>query len=104
MLKNKMEKFFVFTCSCVLTAVATGGDLNKVEVDGLTSVCATCHGLPSGERESMSLYGYDEKLFFEKFKSFQTYSGENPGVMYYISKGYSDEEIREMARQKAKKY
>ena len=82
-----------FTCSFVThSADPYGSDLV-----GLTYPCATCHGLPGDKNNVMNLYGIEEKIFFDKFKSFQLLSDKDRGVMHYISRAYSDDDIRRMA-------
>ena len=84
---------FFFTC----------GRFSESNLGGLTLSCATCHGLPGEKINAMNLYGIKEEIFFDKFKSFQFRSGEDRGVMHYISMAYSDEDIRRMATYFAKK-
>ena len=91
-----MKIFFtvVFIFTYHDSSFANGTGVNSV---GLTLPCATCHGLPGENSNSMNLYGYDEKRFFKKFKSFQLQSGNGRGVMHFIAKGYSDSDIKLMA-------
>lgn len=87
--------FVTFFATCSLTIHAAG--LYESDVGGLTLPCATCHGLPGEKNNAMNLYGIKEEIFFDKFKSFQLRADKDRGVMHYISRAYSDDEIRSMA-------
>ena len=97
-MKNKLFVAGLFAWSIIAHANSYESDLG-----GLTLPCATCHGLPGEKNNAMNLYGIKEEIFFEKFKSFQLRSGEDRGVMHYISMAYSDDDIRRMAAYFAKK-
>ena len=91
---NTLFIALLFNCSFFLHAA----ERSESNLGGLTLPCATCHGLPGEKNNSMNLYGIKEEIFFDKFKSFQFGSGEDRGVMHYISRAYSDEDIRRMAK------
>jgi len=94
--------FFVvllFNCSFVVNAAGPF----ESNLGGLVLPCATCHGLSGGKNNAMSLHGIKEEIFFDKFKSFQLLSNEDNGVMHYISRAYSDDDIRRMAAYFAQK-
>ena len=93
-MKNIFFVALLFNCSFVLHAAKP----YESNLGGLTLPCATCHGLPGEKNNAMNLYGIKEEIFFDKFKSFQFGSGEDRGVMHYISRAYSDEDIRRMAK------
>ena len=97
-MKNKL-----FVTGLLAWAVVTHADTYKSDLGGLTLPCATCHGLPGEENNAMNLYGIEEEIFFYKFKSFQLRLDEDRGVMHYISRAYSDEDIRRMATYFAEK-
>ena len=97
-MKNKL-----FVTGLLAWAVVTHADSYKSDLGGLTLPCATCHGLPGEENNAMNLYGIKEEIFFDKFKSFQLRLDEDRGVMHYISRAYSDEDIRRMATYFAEK-
>ena len=93
--------FVVFLVACNLTtheAGSYGSDLG-----GLTLPCATCHGLRGENNNAMNLFGIKEEIFFDKFKSFQLRSDKDRGVMHYISRAYTDDDIRRMANYFAEK-
>ena len=93
-MKNISFVAFLVTCNATIHAAGPYGS----NLGGLILPCATCHGLPGEKNNAMNLYGIKEEIFFDKFKSFQFRSGENRGVMHYISRAYSDEDIRRMAK------
>ena len=93
-MKNIFFVALLFNCNFVLHAAKP----YESNLGGLTLQCATCHGLPGEKNNAMNLYGIKEEIFFEKFKSFQSRLGKDRGVMHYISKAYSDEDIRRMAK------
>ena len=97
-MKNKL-----FVTGLLAWAVVTHADPYKSDLGGLTLSCATCHGFPEEKNNAMNLYGIKEEIFFEKFKSFQLRSSEDRGVMHYISRAYSDDDIRRMATYFAEK-
>ena len=85
--------------SCSIRAEGPDGR----NLGGLTLPCATCHGLPGEKNNAMNLYGIKEEIFFDKFKSFQLRPDKDRGVMHYISRAYSDDDIRRMATYFAEK-
>ena len=91
-MKNKL-----FVTGLLAWAVVTHADSYKYDLGGLILPCATCHGLPGEKNNAMDLYGIKEEIFFDKFKSFQLRSDKDSGVMHYISRAYSDDDIRRMA-------
>jgi cytochrome c553 len=93
--------FVAFLVSCNITIHAAGPYGSNL--GGLTLPCATCHGLPGEKNNAMNLYGIKEEVFFDKFKSFQLRSDKDRGVMHYISRAYSDDDIRRMATYFAEK-
>jgi len=93
--------FVAFLVSCNITIHAAGPYGSNL--GGLTLPCATCHGLPGEKNNAMNLYGIKEEIFFDKFKSFQLRSDKDSGVMHYISRAYSDDDIRRMATYFAEK-
>ena len=93
--------FVTFFVSVSLTTHAAGP--YGSDLGGLTLPCATCHGLPGKKNNAMDLYGIKEEIFFDKFKSFQSRSDKDRGVMHYISRAYSDDDIRRMAAYFAEK-
>ena len=97
-MKNKL-----FVTGLLAWAVVTNADSSKSDLGGLTLPCATCHGFPEEKNNAMNLYGIKEEIFFDKFKSFQLRLDEDRGVMHYISRAYSDDDIRRMAAYFAKK-
>ena len=76
----------------------------RSDFDGVSLSCATCHGFPGEKNNPMNLYGIEEEIFFDKFKSFQLRPDKDRGVMYFISRAYSDDEIRRMATYFAENY
>ena len=92
-MKNILLAVLLFTCSFAMHAAGP----NEFDVGGLVLPCATCHGFPGVKNNAMNLNGIKEEVFFDKFKSFQISSDEYKGVMHYISRAYSDEDIRRMA-------
>ena len=98
-MKNIFFVAFLVTCNITIHAAGPCGS----NLGGLTLPCATCHGLPGEKNNAMNLYGIKEEVFFDKFKSFQLRSAKDRGVMHYISRGYSDDDIRRMATYFAEK-
>ena len=97
-----MKKIFVVllvTCGSAIHAAGPYGS----DLGGLILPCATCHGLPGEEDNAMNLYGITEEIFFDRFKSYQLRSDKDRGVMHYISRAYSDDDIRRMATYFAEK-
>ena len=92
-MKNIFFVVFLFIFNFELYAVGPYG----TDLGGLTLPCATCHGLPGEKNNAMNLYGIKKEVFFEKFKSFQLRLDKDRGVMHYISRAYSDDDIRRMA-------
>ena len=98
-MKNILFVVLLFTYSCsIAMQIPTESDLG-----GLTLPCATCHGLPGEKNNAMNLYGIKKEIFFDKFKSFQLRPDKDRGVMHYISRAYSDDDIRRMATYFAEK-
>ena len=98
-MKNIFFVAFLVTCNVTIHAAGPYGS----NLGGLTLPCATCHGLPGEKNNAMNLYGIKEEVFFDKFKSFQLRSDKDGGVMHYISRAYSDDDIRRMATYFAEK-
>lgn len=98
-MKNISFVAFLVTCNVTIHAAGSYGS----NLGGLTLPCATCHGLPGEKNNAMNLYGIKEEIFFDKFKSFQLRSDKDRGVMHYISRAYSDDDIRRMATYFAEK-
>ena len=98
-MKNIFFVAFLVTCNITIHAAGPYGS----NLGGLTLPCATCHGLPGEKNNAMNLYGIKEEIFFDKFKSFQLRSDKDGGVMHYISRAYSDDDIRRMATYFAEK-
>ena len=98
-MKNIFFVAFLVTCNLNVHADVPYG----AHLDGLILPCATCHGLPGEKNNAMNLYGIKEEIFFDKFKSFQLRSDKDRGVMHYISRAYSDDDIRRMATYFAEK-
>ena len=98
-MKNIFVVVLLVTYSCSIRAADPDGH----NLGGLTLPCATCHGLPGEKNNAMNLYGIKEEIFFDKFKSFQVLPDKDKGVMHYISRAYSDDEIRRMAAYFAEK-
>ena len=98
-MKNIFFVSFLVTCNFTVHAAGPYG----ADLDGITLPCATCHGLPGEKNNAMNLYGIKEEIFFDKFKSFQSRSDKDRGVMHYISRAYSDDDIRRMATYFAEK-
>ena len=98
-MKNISFVAFLVTCNATIHAAGPYGS----NLGGLILPCATCHGLPGEKNNAMNLYGIKEEIFFDKFKSFQLRSDKDRGVMHYISRAYSDDDIRRMATYFAEK-
>ena len=98
-MKNISFVAVLVTCNATIHAAGPYGS----NLGGLTLPCATCHGLPGEKNNAMNLYGVKKEVFFDKFKSFQLGSDKDRGVMHYISRAYSDDDIRRMATYFAEK-
>ena len=102
MLTDEKHTFRYLSLSLAVVTIHAAGPYGS-DLGGLTLPCATCHGLPGEKNNAMNLYGIKEEIFFDKFKSFQLRSDKDRGVMHYISRAYSDDDIRRMATYFAEK-
>ena len=88
-------------CLSVSCSTHAAGPL-WADLGGLTLPCATCHGLPGEKNNAMNLYGIKEEIFLINSNLFSC-DQIKIGVMHYISRAYSDDDIRRMATYFAEK-
>ena len=95
-------KIRLVTCSAALLLVAAGAGStahaqDAAYVRGMAATCTHCHGT-DGRSAGMtpSLAGVDKGYMAQQMKDFKT--GKRPGtIMHQLAKGYTDEQIEQMA-------
>ena len=92
----KMRPQFLFALSL---AAASAGAMaaDPLQVRGMAAGCANCHGTHGVAQDGMeSLAGQKKEDLAKKMMDFKT--GKKPAtVMHQLSKGYSDEQIDQLA-------
>lgn len=91
----KLNNLLAFLSALLLPGAALAQDLSSVR--SLAATCANCHGTNGVSRgEVPSLAGVAAETTIAKIAAFK--SGALPAtVMHQIAKGYSDEQIRQLA-------
>jgi cytochrome subunit of sulfide dehydrogenase len=95
-------KLRLITCSAALLPFAafawsTAHAQDAAYVRGMAATCTHCHGT-GGRSDGMtpSLAGVDKAHMAQQMKDFKT--GKRPGtIMHQLAKGYTDEQIEQMA-------
>lgn len=79
------------------TASAGAAAADPLQVRGMAASCSNCHGTQGVAQDGMdSLAGQKKEDLLKKMMDFKT--GKKPAtVMHQLSKGYSDEQIDQLA-------
>ncbi|AOW14495.1 class I cytochrome c [Hydrogenophaga crassostreae] len=90
----KCKQWLVASTLC-LTAWGAQAEVNQIRV--WAAACANCHGtMGKAETGNESLAGKDKDELLQKLMDFKT--GRKPAtLMHQISKGYSDEQLAQLA-------
>ena len=90
-------KFKQWLAVCVLGATAWGAQAEVTQVRVWAAACANCHGtMGKAEAGNESLAGKDKDELAQKLMDFKT--GRKPAtLMHQIAKGYSDEQLMQLA-------
>lgn len=94
MLKQRL-KWLAASALCALTASGALADVSQVRV--WAAACANCHGtMGKAQPGNESLAGKDRDELVQKLMDFKT--GRKPAtLMHQISKGYTDEQLQQLA-------
>ena len=87
-----------FIAALTLVAASTGAfAADPLQVRGMAAACTNCHGTQGVALDGMeSLAGQKKEDLAKKMMDFKT--GKKPAtVMHQLSKGYSDEQIDQLA-------
>ncbi len=92
-----MKRSIQVLTASVLAAAALGAQAQVAQVKVWAAACANCHGTNGRAQPGMeSLAGKDKEELVQKMLDFK--SGRKPAtIMHQISKGYSDEQIQDIA-------
>jgi cytochrome subunit of sulfide dehydrogenase len=92
-----MNKLTQFTLGAVLAVSASMATAQVAQVKVWAAACANCHGTNGQAQPGMeALAGKDKAELAQKMLDFK--AGRKPAtIMHQISKGYSDEQIQEIA-------
>jgi cytochrome c553 len=90
----KLKQWLVVGTLCC-TAWGAKAEVNQIRV--WAAACANCHGtMGKAESGNESLAGKDKDELLQKLMDFKT--GRKPAtLMHQISKGYSDEQLADLA-------
>jgi cytochrome subunit of sulfide dehydrogenase len=82
---------------CLLTVAAAATQAEVTQIKVWAAACANCHGTNGQAQPGMeSLAGKDKAELAQKMLDFK--AGRKPAtIMHQISKGYTDEQIQELA-------
>ena len=80
-----------------LLAAAAGAHAQVNQIQVWAAACANCHGTMGKAEQGMeSLAGKDKDELLQKMLDFK--SGKKPAtIMHQLSKGYSDEQLQQLA-------
>lgn len=80
-----------------LSAAAFAVQAEVTQVRAWAAACANCHGTMGKAEQGMeSLAGKDKDELLQKMMDFKT--GKKPAtIMHQLSKGYSDEQLQQLA-------
>ena len=80
-----------------LAVLSLGASADALQVRSMAASCAGCHGTSGIAQSGMeSLAGQPKEEFLKKMMDFKT--GKKPAtIMHQLSKGYSDQQIEELA-------
>ena len=92
-----MKRFLQAATACALGVAALGAQAQVSQVRVWAAACANCHGTDGRAQPGMeALAGKDKDELAQKMLDFK--SGRKPAtIMHQISKGYSDDQIRDIA-------
>ena len=92
-----MKKPMKWLAAGVLCAAAAGAQAQVNQIKVWAAACANCHGTDGRAQPGMeSLAGKDKDEMVQKLMDFK--SGRKPAtLMHQIAKGYSDEQIAQIA-------
>ena len=92
-----MKTFHRLLSGLVLASLSTWAIADALQVRGMAASCAGCHGTQGLAVKGMeSLAGKNREELLSKMQDFK--SGKKPAtVMHQLSKGYSDEQIEQLA-------
>jgi cytochrome subunit of sulfide dehydrogenase len=92
-----MVKSMKWLAAGALCLVAVGAQAQVNQVRVWAAACANCHGTDGRALQGMeSLAGKDKDELLQKMLDFKT--GKKPAtIMHQISKGYSDEQLAQIA-------
>ena len=90
-----LRQQFIVVALAVASAGAFAAD--PLQIRGMAAACANCHGTHGVAQDGMeSLAGQKKEDLAKKMMDFKT--GKKPAtVMHQLSKGYSDEQIDQLA-------
>ena len=92
MKKINVSLFFLYLTTC-----SSQGLTRELEVNYMASLCSSCHSVAkNSSNEIPSLSGYDKKKFLIFFRNIKK-SNDKFSVMYQISQGYSQAELKKLA-------
>jgi len=92
-----MKRSIQVLTASVLAAAALGAHAQVAQVKVWAAACANCHGTNGRAQPGMeSLAGKDKEELVQKMLDFK--SGRKPAtIMHQLSKGYSDEQLAQIA-------
>jgi cytochrome subunit of sulfide dehydrogenase len=86
-------------CVIAISSVAAAQSGGNLKISQLASSCTNCHGTNGAVVAGspvVGLAGYDEKAMIAAMKAFKE-GTRSATIMHQISKGYTDEQIAQMA-------
>jgi sulfide dehydrogenase cytochrome subunit len=92
---KKKQQFIMALVVAILPIGALAAD--PLQVRGMAAACSNCHGTQGIAQDGMeSLAGQRQEDLVKKMMDFKT--GKKPAtVMHQLAKGYSDEQINQLA-------
>jgi cytochrome c553 len=97
LLEVTMIKTMKWLAVGALSAAALGAQAEVSQVRVWAAACANCHGtMGKAETGNESLAGKDKDELIQKMMDFKT--GRKPAtIMHQLTKGYSDEQLQQLA-------
>lgn len=92
-----MNKWIKVTVGAVLAVASVWAGADTLQVRSMAASCASCHGTNGVAQQGMeSLAGQTKEDLLKKMLDFKT--GKKPAtIMHQLSKGYSDEQLAQLA-------
>ncbi len=92
---TQMKNWLVAGALCAAAVGTAQAEVSQVRV--WAAACANCHGTMGKAEQGMeSLAGKDKDELLQKMLDFKT--GKKPAtIMHQLSKGYSDEQLQQLA-------